>query len=97
MWINGVAVERAIEVELIAVVIAIGVIGVSTPFVMYPIVETRPKVKMLTDLLSQHPLKPQQKVPAKVEHSKTAGPSASSQNVGQDDPDPFEDQLLIYR
>lgn len=93
---NEVSVERAIEVELKAVVVAIGVMGVSTPFVMYPTVETRPKVKMLTDLLPQHALKPQQNVPLKVEHSKTAGLPESSQNVGQDDADPFNERLLIY-
>lgn len=94
--IDVVSVENPVKLEPTAVVVAIGVIGVSTPFVMYPIVETRPRVRRLTDLLPQQPLSPQQKVPPEVEHSKTAGPPEPSQNVGQDDAVPFDERLLVY-
>lgn len=93
--VDAVGVESAVEVELIAVVVTVGVMGVSTPLVMYPIVETRPRVKMPADLLPQHPLDPQQNVPPEVEHSNTAGPSELPQYVGQDDAVPFIESLLV--
>lgn len=93
--VDAVGVGSAVEVELTAVVVTVGVMGVSTPFVMYPIVETRPKVKMLADLLPQHPFDPQQNFPPDVEHSNTAGPPELPQYVGQDDAVPFDESRLV--
>lgn len=70
VFADAVCVEIAVKMELTAVVVAVGVMGASTPFVMYPIVATRPSFKVLADLLPQRPLNPQQNVPPDVEHSK---------------------------
>ena len=43
---DAVRVETPIKVKLAAVAIAVSVMGVSTHFVIYPIVETRSRVKM---------------------------------------------------
>uniref|UniRef100_A0A093V5J5 Capsular polysaccharide biosynthesis protein CapD n=1 Tax=Talaromyces marneffei PM1 TaxID=1077442 RepID=A0A093V5J5_TALMA len=77
------SVEIAVNVDPTAIVVAVGVIG------------TRPRVKMLEDLLPQHELNPQQNVPLDVEHSKTAGPPKLSQNIGQDGAVPFDESLSV--